>query len=214
MRLPDPPLLVVSDRGQAVRPLLDVVTAALRAGCRWISLREKDLTASEQIFLAESFLPTIRRFGARLTLHGDVEIAMASELDGVHLPDGGDPQIARLRWGKDPLIGLSIHDIEQARLADPAVLDYVIVGPVYATASKPGYGPALSAGGLAGFARAITLPIIAIGGITPAAIPEVMAAGAAGVAVMGSVMRAGNPRQEVEALLAALEQARAYPRPR
>jgi thiamine-phosphate pyrophosphorylase len=205
VRLPEPPLLVITDRRQAALPLADVVAAALAAGCRWISLREKDLPESEQVAWAEKLLPLAHRFGARLTLHGD--IAAATNLDGVHLPEGGNARAARDRLGPDKLIGLSVHAPQQAADADRAALDYLVAGPVYESASKPGYGPALGAKGLAEFVRATPLPIIAIGGIDAANIAEAMQAGAAGVAVMGGVMRSSDPARTVRALLAALENA-------
>jgi thiamine-phosphate pyrophosphorylase len=206
VKLPEPPLLVITDRRQAALPLVDVVAAALGAGCRWISLREKDLLEGEQVAWAEKLLPLAHRFGARLTLHGD--IAAASILDGVHLPEGGNAPAARERLGPEKLIGLSVHTPERAAAADTAALDYLVAGPVYESASKPGYGPALGRKGLAGFVQATTLPVVAIGGIDAANIAEVMKAGATGVAVMGGVMRASDPARTVRELIAALNAAK------
>jgi thiamine-phosphate pyrophosphorylase len=206
VRLPEPPLLVITDRGQAALPLVDVVAAALVGGCRWISLREKDLLEGEQVAWAEKLLPLARRFGARLTLHGD--IAAATVLDGVHLPEGGDAGAARVRFGPEKLIGLSVHTPQQAATADTIALDYLVAGPVYESASKPGYGPAHGSQGLAEFARSTSLPIIAIGGIDAANIAAVMQAGAAGVAAMGGVMRASDPARTVRELIAALKDAK------
>jgi thiamine-phosphate pyrophosphorylase len=206
VRLPEPPLLIITDRRQAALPLVDVVAAALAGGCRWISLREKDLLQDEQVAWAEKLLPLAHRFGARLTVHGD--IAAATILDGLHLPEGGDARAARDRLGPEKLIGLSVHTPKQAAEADTAALDYLIAGPVYESASKPGYGPALGAAGLAEFVRSTSLPIIAIGGIDAANIAEVMEVGTAGVAVMGGVMRAFDPAETVRELIAALMQAR------
>ena len=90
----------------------------------------------------------------------------------------------------------------------PAELDYLVVGPVYESASKPGYGPSLGRNGLAAFARSTSLPVIAIGGVEPVHVGALMKAGAAGLAVMGSVMRASDPGRQVRALIAALNEAR------
>lgn len=103
-----------------------------------------------------------------------------------------------------PLAGLSIHSVAEACALDPTCVDYAIAGPAFATASKPGYGPALGTDDIRGIAGATRVPIIAIGGITPERIPDIVAAGAAGVAVMGSAMRSPNPGGEVRALLAEL----------
>jgi thiamine-phosphate pyrophosphorylase len=207
VRLPAPPLLVITDRRQAVLPLADIVAAALAGGCRWVSLREKDLLEDEQVAWAEKLLPLAHRFGARLTVHGD--IAAASILDGVHLPEGGNARAARERLGTEKLIGLSVHTPDQAKAADTSALDYLIAGPVFETASKPGYGPALGAKGLIEFVRATTLPVITIGGIDAANIAEMMQRGAAGVAVMGGVMRSSESAQTVRELIAALKDAKA-----
>jgi thiamine-phosphate pyrophosphorylase len=206
VRLPEPPLLVITDRWQAALPLVDMVAAALAGGCRWISLSEKDLWEGEQVAWAEKLLPLAHRFGARLTVHGD--IAAATILDGIHLPGGGDARAARDRLGPEKLIGLSVHTPQQTAAADTAALDYLVAGPVYESASKPGYGPALGPKSLGEFVRSTSLPIIAIGGIDAANIAAVIQAGAAGVAVMGGVMRASDPARTVQELIAALKQAR------
>ncbi len=159
-KVPDPPLLLVTDRKQARAPLVRVVEDALAAGCRWLSLRERDISAREQLALAEA------------------------------------------------LVGISIHSVGEAEKLDAGVLDYAIAGPAYVTASKPGYGPALGPAGLAAIARATPVPMIAIGGIEPRIVADIMASGAAGVAVMGSVMRADKPAQEIEQFLAALAASR------
>lgn len=204
MKLRAPPLLVVTDRRQAAGPLADVLGAAFAAGCRWASLREKDLPASEQIALARDLRALAHGFGARLTLHGDPALAREAGLDGVHLSAGGDAEAARALLGPQALVGISIHSAEEARAADRGLVDYVIVGPACPTASKPGYGPALGPVGIAAMAATLRVPLIAIGGIDARSAGELVMAGAAGVAVMGGVMRAADPGAEVRALLAAL----------
>ncbi|MFL5064124.1 MAG: thiamine phosphate synthase, partial [Xanthobacteraceae bacterium] len=109
MALPSPPLLLVTDRTQARAPLDEIVGAAFAAGCRWASLREKDLPPAEQVALAKRLLPTARASQARLTLHGDPVLAHAAGLDGVHLSAGGNPALARQLLGRGALIGMSIH---------------------------------------------------------------------------------------------------------
>jgi thiamine-phosphate pyrophosphorylase len=225
MKLPDPPLLVVTDRHQARRPLSEVVAAVLEAGCRWVSLREKDLSADDQIAWATTLLALARRCGAALTLHGDASLAAAARVDGAHLPAGSDPVAARNLLGPDKLIGVSIHTVGEAEAINPAVLDYAIAGPAFETASKPGYGPEIGRKGLSEIARASRVPVLAIGGLNAARAAEVLAAGPAGIAVMGGIMRAHDPGREVKGLLSVLMQttridaayyrsSRVYPRPR
>jgi thiamine-phosphate pyrophosphorylase len=204
VRLPDPPLLLITDRKQARKPLEDVLGAAFAAGCRWASMREKDLPAHQQVALARRLAVIARDWNARLTLHGDPALAHEAGLDGVHLAAGADASLARRTLGASALIGLSIHSVADAESLDPSLVDYAIAGPAYATASKPGYGPFLGPAGIGRIAHATSVPILAIGGIAAATIADMRAAGAAGVAVMGGIMRAQDPADEVRGLLAAL----------
>jgi thiamine-phosphate pyrophosphorylase len=205
MVLPVPPLLLVTDRRQALRPLAEVVAAALAAGCRWVSVREKDLPPDEQILLARSLLPLVHAQGAKLTLHGAAPLAKDAGVDGVHLPSGSDRAAARALLGRDRILGVSIHTVTEAEDIDPAEVDYVLAGPAFETASKPGYGPEIGRKGLSAIVRAARVPVLAIGGINTARVAELIAAGAAGIGVMGAVMRAPDPNQEVRALVATLQ---------
>jgi thiamine-phosphate pyrophosphorylase len=204
VRLPQPPLLLVTDRRQARKPLAEVVGAALAAGCRWVSVREKDLPEEDQIALVRLLLPIARRNGARLTLHGDAALAKAAGADGVHVSSHGDAAASRKLLGPDKLIGVSIHTATEAVAVDPAIADYAIAGPAYETASKPGYGPEIGRKGLADLAKSSRVPLVAIGGLNATRAAEVLAAGVSGIAVMGSIMRAADPGAETKALLATV----------
>jgi thiamine-phosphate pyrophosphorylase len=212
--LPDPPLLVITDRKQASTALVSIVTAVLNAGCRWISVREKDLPAAEQVALTRELLAIARDFRAVLTLHGNAALAKSSGADGVHLPEDGDITAARAALGSTALVGISVHGIEQVRALDPTNVDYAIAGPVYASPSKPRYGPALGSEGLRSLVTQARVPVIAIAGIEPDNVADVIAAGAAGIAVMGGVMCAADPGTHTRALLDALAAAGAQLRAR
>jgi thiamine-phosphate pyrophosphorylase len=212
VKLPAPPLLLVTDRRQARRPLVEVVGAALVAGCRWVSVREKDLPEEEQIALARMLMPMVRRHGARLMVHGDAALAKACGADGVHLPSGSDLAAARALLGADKLVGVSIHIVTEAEALDPTVIDYAIAGPAFETASKPGYGPEIGRKGLAEIARASRVPVLAIGGLNAVRAAEVLAVGPVGIAVMGGIMRASDPGQEVRALMATVVASSGGPR--
>ena len=203
MRLPVPPLLVISDRRQARRPLEELAEAIFAGGCRWFSLREKDLLPAERRALLSALMMVGRRWGATVTVHEDVDAAVISGAAGVHLPSAGNPEAARARL-PDGLIGASAHSAAEASALLGSGADYVTISPVFITASKPGYGPAIGLGGLAEIVRQAPGPVIALGGITAANAPLCLSAGASGVAVMGEVMRAANPQAAVEAMLAAI----------
>ncbi|WP_454917243.1 thiamine phosphate synthase [Xanthobacter sediminis] len=201
--LPAPPLLLITDRRQARGDLADMAAAACTGGCRWISLREKDLPEAEQLALFARLRAATAPFGTRLTLHGPPELALAAGADGVHLPDGADPARARALLGAGALVGCSVHRPGDA--VDPAAADYVTASPVFLTASKPGYGPALGLVGLSAFVAAARVPVVALGGIDGDNAASCRRAGAGGLAVMGGVMRAPDPAAQVAALLSAFE---------
>jgi thiamine-phosphate pyrophosphorylase len=202
MTLPDPPLLVISDRRQARRPLEQVAEAAFAGGCRWFSLREKDLPADERRILLAALVACGHRYGAMVMAHEDIEAVVAVGADGVHLPSGGSPTAARARL-PGGLLGASAHSATEAAALLGAGADYVTASPVFPTASKPGYGPALGIGGLAGIVLEAPGPVVALGGVTPQNAALCRTAGALGVAVMGEVMRAADPRAAVERLIRA-----------
>lgn len=202
MRIPAPPLLVVTDRRQARGALGDILQGAFAAGCRWASLREKDLPVDAQVSLFQRLRPIAREFGARLTLHGDAVRAREAGADGVHLSAGRDPATARRLLGPDALIGISVHTPDEAARLDPALIDYAVVGAVFTTPSKPGYGP-IGLSGLRTVATVSPVPVIAIGGIGPLTGQDALRAGAHGLAVMGGLMRAPDPGAEARAVLEA-----------
>jgi thiamine-phosphate pyrophosphorylase len=206
VNLPSPPLLVISDRSQARLPLLEVAAAAFKGGCRWFSLREKNLPAAGRLALLAELVSMGRAYGAAVMAHEDIEIVIAAGAGGVHLPSGADPAAARARLPRG-LIGASVHGAGEAAALLATGTDYVTISPIFLTDSKPGYGPAL---GLDGLAKAVALangPVVALAGITPANAATCMAAGAAGIAVMGEVMRAADPETTVRALVEAITAA-------
>jgi thiamine-phosphate pyrophosphorylase len=204
MNLPSPPLLVISDRSQARRPLVDIAEAAFRGGCRWFSLREKDLPAAERRDLLCALVALGHPFGAAVAAHEDIAAVIAAKADGVHLPGGGDPAAAR-RHLPAGLIGVSAHTPEEAAAQLAATADYVTLSPIFLSASKPGYGPALGLDALATAAGLSRGPVIALGGIDEKNAASCLAAGARGIAVMGEVMRAADPQETVRRLLVAIE---------
>jgi thiamine-phosphate pyrophosphorylase len=204
VRLPAPPLLVISDRRQALRPLEEIAEAIFAGGCRWFSLREKDLPAAERRALLSALVALGRRWDATVTVHEDVDAAVMASAGGVHLPGAENPEAARARLPGGLLIGASAHSAEEASALLDSGADYVTVSPVFTSASKPGYGPAIGLGGLAEIAAQVSGPVIALGGITAANAAFCLSAEASGVAVMGEIMRATDPQTAVEAILATI----------
>ena len=202
-RLPEPPLLVITDRAMAKRPLTSVAEAAFEGGCRWLMLREKDLDAAARETLAGEFIALAKSYGARVTINRD-HVAGA---DGMHMPQGHRASEARRLAGRHALIGVSAHTLHEARSAADEGADYITLGPVFPTLSKPGYGPALGLGGLRRISDKLAIPVIALGGIDPDNVAPCLESGAAGVAVMGGVMGAADPQAAVAALIERLKSA-------
>ncbi len=199
--LPRPPLLLITDRAQAKLGLDEVVGQACAAGCRWVSLREKDLPAVAQLELFARLRALTCSFDVILTLHGEPELALAAGADGVHLPDGSDGRAARALLGASALVGLSVHGVADAAAVSAGDVDYITASPVFLSASKPGHGPAIGQAGLERFVAASPVPVIALGGISRETTAVCLEAGAAGVAIMGDVMRAAVPHRQVSSLL-------------
>lgn len=177
--------------------MVGVVAAAVDAGARAVVLREKDLPDDERLCLLTELAPVVHAAGGVLLSAG----CHLPGADGVHQPSDSGARPAGAG-----IVGRSCHDAAEVRFAETDGVDYVTVSPVHATASKPGYGPALETGGLAALAASTTLPVYALGGIDgPAAVTACRAAGAHGVAVMGAIMRARRPGPFVADLLAAAE---------
>ncbi|HEY1545327.1 MAG TPA: thiamine phosphate synthase [Xanthobacteraceae bacterium] len=202
-------LLIVTDRHQAAAPLAEIVGGAVRAGARWIWLRDRDLPPAERRALAGALLAITRRADAKLMIGADVELAADIGADGVHLAsDASAASIAaaRARLGAAAIIGVSAHAEAEVASAQAAGADYVTLSPAFATASKPGYGPEL---GVAALARAARhgIPVLALAGITPARAPECLRAGAAGIAVMGEIMRAAGRPDGVHNVVTAFNAA-------
>lgn len=208
MILPRPRLLLITDRHQARRPLSELVAAALEGGCRWISVREKDLNNPDRRTLARELVKLGKRYEAVVTLHGDVATAQAARADGVHVGQGTAPGVVRsILGGGSILVGASVHSWQEAEQAQADGADYVTVSPIFETASKPGYGPALGLEILGEFCGALDVPVVALGGITPENAGDCLKAGATAVAVMGEIMRADDPRAVTARYVAALGEA-------
>jgi thiamine monophosphate synthase len=189
-------VVVLTDRRLTDRPLEGVVSAAVAGGARWVVLREHDLPRSARVVLASELRALLAPVGGRLIVAGPDPLGG----DAVHLPSAGPYPPPEL-----PLVGRSCHDTgELARLSTE---DYVTVSPVHPTATKPGYGPALGPERAGALAAGAGVPWLALGGVdSPERAAACVAAGAAGVAVLGAVMRAADPESVVRALSDACTQ--------
>lgn len=182
-------LLLIGDRSQSRgRSLVQVVEAAGRAGVSAVQFREKDLSLLDQLILAREVQAVTRRLGMKLLINDRVDLCLALEADGVHLPSSGLPvRIARSLLGVNRLIGRSCHGVEEVMQAEFEGADYVLFGPIYETPSKRPYGAPLGVNLLRSAVRQSSLPIFAVGGMKKERLQEVLEAGAFGVAMISEI---------------------------
>jgi len=201
-------LYLITDRAAAPRPPADVVEECLAAGLRAVQLREKDLEARDLLALADTLSEATQRHGARLIVNDRADVALAAGADGVQRTHVSLP-VSALREIAPPgfLVGASVHSEAEAREAAVQGADFIVFGPVYDTASKRRYGPPQGLGALEAVARAVDRPVLAVGGLTPERVADVLAAGAAGVAVIGAIYAAARPADATKAFLDVLGRA-------
>lgn len=196
------------------RPLADVVAAAVRGGASMVQLRHKDAGIRELVDSAKGLAALLKPLGIPLIINDRVDAALAAGAAGVHLGQTDmDPRDARRILGPGAIIGWTVKTPEQARAARDMGVDYVGMGPAYATSTKTDAGAVLGPRGLADLAACTDLPIVAIGGIGPGnAAPLIRSGGRAGrgggvcgVAVVSAVCAAQDPEAVARALRAEVE---------
>lgn len=182
-------LYLITDRTQtAGRPLTAAVLAAAHAGVRAVQVREKDLTPRELYALAEEIRGAVAPLGTRVLVNDRVDIACAAGLAGVHLPTTGLTAGAARRCLPEGLIGVSTHTLAEARFATEFGAGFITFGPVFATPSKAAYGAPRGLEELRDVCAAVSIPVFALGGITPERVPACLDAGAHGVAAISALL--------------------------
>src|SRR4051794_18316553 len=191
------------------RPL-DWLRAALRGGVDLVQLRDRSLDDDGLLAAARAFRTAASEAGALFILNDRPDLAAACDADGVHVgQDDATPAAARAAVGPDRIVGRSTHEPAQADAAqaDPDV-DYLAVGPVHATPTKPGR-PAAGLGYVAYAARTVTKPWFAIGGLDAGNVGNVLDRGAERIVVVRAIAAAADPEAAARALGERLGAARA-----
>ena len=206
-RWPAPCLMLITDRSRLRgRTLAEVASRAVEGGAHAVQIREKDLSTAELYELAAT-LHAVRRGRALLLVNDRIDVALAVGADGVHLPERSLPgKLARDVAGAACIIGRSVHSVEAAVAAEADGADYLQVGTIFETASKPGR-PAAGLALVREVRNAVSIPIVAVGGIDAGNAAGVIAAGADGIAVIGAIMDADDPRQAARDLRGAIDAA-------
>ena len=204
-----PRLYLVLDRtATGGRALDDILLAALQGGAEMVQLREKTWPSGTVLPVAQRLLSLCRAAGVPFIINDRVDLAVAVDADGVHLgQDDLPPAAARAMLRPGKILGVSTHSEAQATAAQAAGADYVAVGSMFPTVSKPEFqlvGPALARK----VRPLVRVPLIGIGGITPDNVGEVIAAGCDGVAVISAVCAAPDPAAAAARFVSAIDVAR------
>ena len=182
---------LVTDSYLSRRGTLSDVKQAVSAGCRIVQYREKQKSTREMIREAEQ-IKSICGDSAIFIVNDRVDVALASDADGVHLGQEDLPyEYARKILGRGKIIGISTHDIEQARSAQMVGADYIGIGPIFATCTKPG----LRAKGceiVSRISKEINIPAFFIGGISLSNLHEILMRGGDSVAIASAILESGD----------------------
>ena len=198
-------LYVIVDRAAAgERDLADIAAAAIRGGADAIQLRDKAASAKRLLEEALALLPIARAGGVPLIINDRIDVAMAAGANGVHLGQDDIPlERARAIAGRSLLIGVSTHTLDQAMAAEHQGVDYIGVGPVFPTPTKPDYG-SVGTSLVRQVADRIRIPFVCIGGIDAGNVEQVRCSGGSCIAVVRAVCAATAPEDAARNLKRAI----------
>jgi thiamine-phosphate pyrophosphorylase len=183
-----PKLYAITDRQLSNCSHEEIVRKMLTGRARMIQLRDKEASSRELLDAARACLKRTRAAKAKLIINDRVDVALTSDADGVHL---GQTDLAveeaREILGKEKIIGISTHSIEQFRAALGTSADYIAIGPIYPTRTKENHDPVVGLELIREAKKLADRPIVAIGGITLDRAPEIIEAGADSVAVISAL---------------------------
>ena len=198
-----PKLLVITARA-AMKPSWDLaILGACQGGAKWICVREPDLAPREALELMRRATRMAEKFGAKVFFHGRADLARASHAEGLHLPEREmSVSDARMTMGFHSPIGRSVHSLEAAKRAEGEGASYLVFGSVWETPSHPN-GAVAGLALLESVAKTVSIPVFAIGGVSPERVKECLNCGARGVAAISGVWN-GDVTANVRAFRAAL----------
>lgn len=208
-------LYLVTDQALCARLGIErVVEEAVAGGVTLVQLRDDETPTAELIDVARALRRLLERHGVPLIVNNRLDVALAARAAGAHVGQSDTPPVtARRRLGRNAILGLSITDPAQLAAVDPAAVDYLGVGPLFATGTKPDAAPPMGTAGLATVRRGTSLPLVAIGGIGPGNVAAAIRAGADGVAVVSAICGATDPHLAAARLAAEIATARRMRRP-
>ena len=201
--LPSPLYAILDTSLSKGRSPTTILREFLKGGAKLVQLRAKELSSGEFFALAKEARQLTRDAGSLFIVNDRADIALASHADGVHLGEEDLPlAVARKLIGKEKIIGISTHDLAQAREAEKAGADYIGFGPIFGSTTKEtGYSPR-GLEMLRQIRKEVKLPIVAIGGINESNVAEVWKAGANAAAIISDLMGAEEITGKVRRILA------------
>jgi thiamine-phosphate pyrophosphorylase len=189
-----------------------IVEAAVRGGVSMVQYRQKNATTRRMIAEALELCQLCRIYGVPFIINDRLDVALAVDADGLHVGQDDLPAaLARRLLGPGKLLGVSVENPDQARLALQDGADYVGASPIFATPTKPDAPPPMGLRGLQELARSTTLPIVAIGGLNASNAASVLHAGAAGLAVVSAIVSAEDVEQAARQLKQIITESRSHP---
>lgn len=199
-------LYAITDRRLSKgRPLAETMRAAILGGAGIVQLRDKEATSARLYREALSLRWLTKGLGVSLIVNDRLDIVLAVDADGIHLGQDDLPvSVARRLLGKDKIIGASVHTFEQAKEAVEAGADYLGVGSIYPTKTKD-VEKVVGVSLIQEIKKAFDVPVIAIGGINPQNVEEVIRAGADGVAAISGLLGAENIEQRAKEIVERIE---------
>ena len=199
-------LYLVTDAVLCTTPdLVTTVRLAVANGVTMVQLREKTATTAQRVQMALTLKEALAGTGVPLVVNDDVAAAVAADVDGAHIGQG-DMSIAQARalLGPDKILGLSCETSQAVQAADPALVDYLGLGPVFGTATKTDHAQPIGLDGLAQLVALSPLPNVAIGGLKATHIGDVHKSGADGMAVVSAICGQADPAAATRAFKALI----------
>ncbi|MEW9834131.1 thiamine phosphate synthase [Mesorhizobium marinum] len=195
----DPDLCAVHSMAQTAR-------LAVAGGVTMVQLRDKAATTAALVETGRELKAALAGTGVPLIVNDDMEAAVAIDADGFHGGQDDVPaEVARQRLGPGRILGLSVETEAAVEAIDVGVVDYVGVGPVFATPTKPDHKQPIGLDGLARLVRLCPLPSVAIGGLKQAHAAPVLASGAGGMAVVSAICGQPDPQAAARSLSRSIE---------
>ncbi|MDO9415858.1 thiamine phosphate synthase [Pararhizobium sp.] len=189
--------------------MIETARRAVQGGVTMVQLRDKHAGTAALVETGRALQQVLKPRGALLIINDDVEAALLLGADGVHIgQEDMDAGAVRRLIGPDMILGLSVETEALAATVDPAVTDYAGIGPVFATPTKPDHKPQIGIAGLSRLVSVCAVPSVAIGGLKAAHIPDVITAGAHGIAVVSAICGTADPFASARSLSRALAEAR------